>query len=70
VNYVVPTPQLEKIQQVDTSKNVVPTPQSQEIQQVDTSKNVVPTPQPEKIQQFDTLETNTIADDFTSIEDN
>ena len=28
-----------------------------------------PTPQSEKIQQFDTLETNTIADDFTSLED-
>jgi hypothetical protein len=70
VNYVVPTPQPEKIQQVDTSKNVVPTPQSEQIQQVDTLENLIPTPQPEKIQQFDTLETNTIADDFTGIEDN
>ncbi|MGH9981683.1 MAG: hypothetical protein ACRD6U_09040, partial [Nitrososphaeraceae archaeon] len=42
VNYVVPTPQSEKIQQVDTSKNVVPTPQSEKIQQFDTLKNVVP----------------------------
>ena len=58
------------MQQVDTSKNVVANHQPAKIQQVDTSKNVVPTPQPEKIQQFDTLETNTIADDFTSIEDN
>ena len=47
--------------------NVVPTPQPEKIQQVDTSKNVVPTPQPEEIQQVDTLESNTIADDFTSI---
>ena len=39
----------------------------QEIQQVETSKNVVPTPQPQEIQQVDTLESNTIADDFTSI---
>ena len=58
------------MQQIHTVNYVVPTPQPQEIQQVDTSKNVVPTPQSEKIQQFDTLETNTIADDFTSIEDN
>ena len=36
VNYVVPTPQSEKIQQVDTSKNVVPTPQPQELLQFDT----------------------------------
>ena len=57
------------MQQIHTVNYVVPTPQPQEIQQVDTSKNVVPTPQSEKIQQFDTLETNTIADDFTSIED-
>ena len=57
------------MQQFHTVSYVVKTPQPQEIQQVDTSKNVVPTPQPEKIQQFDTLETNTIADDFTSIED-
>ena len=69
VNYVLPTPQSQEIQQVDTSKNVEPTPQPEKIQQFDTSKNVVPSPQPEKIQQFDTLETNTIADDFTSIED-
>jgi hypothetical protein len=55
------------MQQFHTSKNVVPTPQPQEIQQVETSKNVVPTPQPEKIQQVDTEESNTIADDFTSI---
>ncbi len=32
----VPTPQPEKIRQVDTLKNVVPTPQPEEIQQVDT----------------------------------
>ena len=70
LNYVVPTPQPEKIQQVDTSKNVVPTPQPQDIQQVDTSKNVVPKPQPQEMQQYNTLESNTIADDFTSIEDN
>ena len=70
LNYVVPTPQPEKIQQVDTSKNVVPTPQPQEIQQVDTSKNVVPKPLPQEMQQYNTLESNTIADDFTSIEDN
>jgi hypothetical protein len=49
---------------------VVPTPQPEKMQQVDTTKNVVPTPQPKQIQQFDTLETNTIANDFTSIEDN
>ena len=36
MNYVVPTPQSEKIQQFDISKNVVPTPQPQEMQQVDT----------------------------------
>ena len=57
------------MQQVDTSKNVVPTPQPEKIQQVDTSKNVVPSPQPQEMQQFDTLESNTNADDFTSIED-
>ena len=57
------------IQQFHTLNYIVPTPQPEKIQQFDTSKNVVPTPQPEKIQQFDTLETNTIADDFTSIED-
>ena len=70
VNYIVPTPQPEKIQQVDTSKNVGPTPQPQDIQQVDTSKNVVSTPQPQEMKQYNTLESNTIADDFTSIEDN
>ena len=57
------------MQQIHTVNYVVPTPQPEKIQQVDTSKNVVPTPQPEKIQQVDTLETNTIADDFTNIED-
>ena len=57
------------MQQFHTMNYVEPTSQSEKIQQVDTSKNVVPTPQPEKIQQFDTLETNTIADDFTSLED-
>ena len=57
------------MQQIHTVNYVIPTPQPQEIQQVDTSKNVVPTTQPEKIQQVDTLETNTIADDFTNIED-
>ena len=70
LNYVVPTPQPEKIQQVDTSKNVVSTPQPQDIQQVDTSKNVVSTPQPQEMQQYNTLESNSIANDFTSIEDN
>jgi hypothetical protein len=69
LNYVVEKPQPEKSQQVDTSKNVVPTPQPEKSQQVDTSKNVVPTPQPQEMQQFDTLESNTNADDFTSIED-
>ena len=69
VNYVLPTPQSEQIQQVDTSKNVVPTPQSEQIQQVDTLENLIPTAQPEMIQQVDTLEPNTIADDFTNIED-
>ena len=69
VNYVVKNPQPEKIQQVDTSKNVVPTTQPEKIQQVDTSKNVVPTTQSREMQQFDTLEPNTIADDFTNIED-
>ena len=57
------------MQQFHTLNYVVPTPQPQEIQQVDTSKNVVPTPQPQEIQQVDTLESNTNADDFTSIED-
>jgi len=69
LNYVVPTPQPQEIQQVDTLENLVPTPQPEKIQQVDTSKNVVPTPQSQEMQQFDTLETNTIADDLTSIED-
>ncbi|MGI0051074.1 MAG: hypothetical protein ACRD8K_04975 [Nitrososphaeraceae archaeon] len=69
VNYVIPTPQPQEIQLVDTSKNVVPTPQSEKIQQVDNLENLIPTPQSEKIQQFDNLETNTIADDFTNIED-
>jgi hypothetical protein len=41
----------------------------QVMQQFHTSKNVVPTPQSQEIQQFDTLESNTNADDFTSIED-
>ena len=58
------------MQQIHTVNYVVPTPQPEKIQQVDTSKNVVPTPQPEKMQQVDTFESNTIADDFTSIEDN
>ena len=57
------------MEQIHTVNYVVPTPQSEKIQQFDISKNVVPTPQPEKIQQVDTLETNTIADDFTNIED-
>ena len=69
VNYVVKNPQPEKMQQVDTSKNVVPTTQPEKMQQVDTSKNVVPTTQSREMQQFDTLEPNTIADDFTNIED-
>ena len=56
------------MQQFQTLNNVVENPQPQEIQ-VDTSKNVVPTPQLEKIQQFKTLESNTNADDLTSIED-
>ena len=57
------------MQQIHTVNYVIPTPQPQEIQQVDTSKNVVPTPQPQEMQQFDTLESNTNADDLTSIED-
>ena len=57
------------MQQIHTVNYVVPTPQPEKIQQVDTSKNVVPTPQPQEMQQFDTLESNTNADDFTSIED-
>ena len=57
------------MQQIHTVNYVVPTPQPEKIQQVDTSKNVVPTPQPKEMQQFDTLEPNTIADDFTNIED-
>ena len=69
LNYVVENPQPEKMQQVDTSKNVVENPQPEKMQQVDTSKNVIPTPQPQEMQQFDTLESNTNADDFTSIED-
>jgi len=57
------------MQQIHTVNYVVPIPQPQEIQHVDTLKNVVPTTQSREIQQFDTLETNTIADDFTNIED-
>ena len=68
VNYVVPTPQPEKIQQVDTSK-MYTTPQPEKIQQVDTLENLIPTSQPEMIQQVDTLEPNTNADDLTSLED-
>jgi hypothetical protein len=41
----------------------------QVMQQIHTVNYVVENPQPEKMQQFDTLESNTIADDFTSIED-
>ena len=57
------------MQQFHTLNYVVENPQPKEMQQVDTSKNVVPTPQPQEMQQVDTLETNTIADDFTNIED-
>ena len=57
------------MQQFHTMNYVVPTPQPEKIQQVDTSKNVVPTPQPQEMKQFDTLESNTNADDLTSIED-
>ena len=57
------------MQQFHTVNYVVKNPQPEKIQQVDTSKNVVPTTQSREIQQFDTLETNTIADDFTNIED-
>ena len=57
------------MQQFDTLNYVVENPEPQEIQQVDTSKKVVPTPQPQEMQQVDTLESNTNADDFTSIED-
>ena len=57
------------MQQIHTVNYVVPTPQPEKIQQVDTLKNVVPTPQSQEMKQFDTLETNTIADDFTNIED-
>ena len=57
------------MQQFHTLNYVVPTPQPEKIQQVDTSKNVVPTPQPQEMKQFDTLESNTNADDLTSIED-
>ena len=41
----------------------------QVMQQIHTVNYVIPTPQSEEIQQVDTLETNTIADDFTNIED-
>ena len=41
----------------------------QVMQQFHTLNNVVENPQPEKIQQFKTLESNTNADDLTSIED-
>ena len=41
----------------------------QVMQQIHTVNYVVPTPQPQEIQQVDTLESNTNADDFTSIED-
>jgi hypothetical protein len=47
----------------------VENPQPEKIQQVDTSKNVVSTPQTQEMQQFKTLESNTNADDLTSIED-
>ena len=57
------------MQQIHTVNYVIPTPQPEKIQQVDTSKNVIPTTQSREMQQFDTLETNTIADDFTNIED-
>ena len=57
------------MQQFHTLNYVVENPQPEKMQQVDTSKNVVPTPQPQEMQQFDTLESNTNADDFTSIED-
>jgi hypothetical protein len=57
------------MQQFHTLNYVVENPQPEKIQQVDTSKNVVPTPQPQEMQQCDTLESNTNADDFTSIED-
>jgi acetate kinase len=57
------------MEQIHTVNYVVPTPQPEKIQQVDTLKNIVPTPQSKKIQQFDTLDSNTIADDFTNIED-
>ena len=63
----VANPQL--MQQFHTLNYVVENPEPQEIQQVDTSKKVVPTPQPQEMQQFDTLESNTYADDLTSIED-
>src|SRR5215210_7264434 len=57
------------MQQFHTLNYLVENPQPQEIQQVDTSKKVVPTPQPQEIQQFDTLESNSIGDYFTNIED-
>ena len=57
------------MQQIHTVNYVIPTPQPQEIQQVDIRKMSSQLLNLEKIQQFDTLETNTIADDFTNIED-
>ena len=48
-------------------KSAVANPQV--MQQIHTVNYVIPTPQSEKIQQVDTLESNTNADDFTSIED-
>jgi hypothetical protein len=57
------------MQQFHTVNYVVKNPQPEKIQQVDTSKNAVPTTQSREMQQFDTLEPNTIADDFTNIED-
>ena len=41
----------------------------QVMQQIHTVNYVVPTPQPQEMQQVDTLESNTNADDFTSVED-
>ena len=69
LNNVVENPQPQEMQQVDTLKNVVPTPQHEKMQQFDTLKNIVVTPQRQEMQQFDTLESNTNADDSTSIED-
>ncbi len=57
------------MQQFHTVNYVVKNPQPEKIQQVDTSKNVIPTTQSREMQQFDTWESNTNADDFTSIED-